>query len=126
MLSLSDAIRKGAKYGPQLYSTYLHAKTDDGSIGSCALGAAWLGAGKTTRHTCNMLSMKVLFPQLLRRICSCPMDCSGPDLYDVARVVTHLNDHHRWTREAIADWVARLEPEQTPAVVEEPELELVC
>jgi hypothetical protein len=28
----------------------------------------------------------------------------------LASVVTHLNDDHRWSREKIAEWVARVEP----------------
>ncbi len=29
-------------------------------------------------------------------------------------MVIHLNDDHRWTREQIADWVATVEPSETP------------
>jgi hypothetical protein len=28
-----------------------------------------------------------------------------------------LNDHHRWTRERIAEWVATVEPQDAPAPV---------
>ena len=33
----------------------------------------------------------------------------------VMSVVMHLNDHHRWTREAIADWVETIEAQHEAA-----------
>lgn len=32
----------------------------------------------------------------------------------IKRVIPHLNDKHRWSREQIADWVERIEKEMAP------------
>lgn len=43
---------------------------------------------------------------------SCPA-CHGAAV-SVFRLISHLNDTHRWTREAIADWVQTIEDAQQP------------
>lgn len=44
---------------------------------------------------------------------TCPAEhCKGMGSFDgvpVTKVVIHLNDHHRWTREKIADWLDTLD-----------------
>jgi hypothetical protein len=43
----------------------------------------------------------------------------------IQTIVYHLNDHHRWTRSQIADWVATVEPissEEVKASEESPSL----
>ncbi len=76
-------------------------------IATCALGAA-REAGYWEDDAINAARV------------SCP-HCG----YDAPRlgIVVHLNDHHRWTREQIADWVESqerlIEPEPAPAVRED-------
>ena len=41
----------------------------------------------------------------------CPAGCRD-GVYNVFIGIIHLNDHHRWTREAIADWVEGIERAQ--------------
>ena len=52
----------------------------------------------------------------------CPV-CSGTRLPGFARrvpgIVPHLNDIHRWSREAIADWVEEQERRHQPSTPEE-------
>ena len=46
---------------------------------------------------------------------SCPVKTKTPDggdcpyVNDVMRIVVHLNDNHRWTREQVADWLETLD-----------------
>lgn len=54
-----------------------------------------------------MEKLRVLFPVLVS-IKSSPCGCD--DLKgDVGSIIAHLNDHHGWSREAIAEWVATIE-----------------
>lgn len=45
---------------------------------------------------------------ILWRKVDCPA-CTRPQ-ETAQRTIAHLNDKHKWTREAIADWIATLEP----------------
>lgn len=47
---------------------------------------------------------------------TCGIRCMHVDC--TAVLVMHLNDVHRWTREAIADWIESIEPRAVPASVE--------
>lgn len=97
---LSDAIIEGSKLKPQGRGQ-LEA---DGK--TCAIGAAIEGAG----YQCHFGPVSTdVFPQLLRRVekpCKCAIPTDELTLYCV---VTHLNDFHRWTREACAGWVMTVE-----------------
>ena len=95
---------------------------------TCALGAAIRavgcgshqqvsnGKGKPFRGKAVKSGDKVNvieFPDdwlpLLRMVPQCPVTlCKESD--EVDRLVTHLNDDHRWTREQIAEWIETLEP----------------
>lgn len=105
-MRLSEAIRLGAMLKPQAFGTLWRG------VGSCALGAAYDALG------CAPFE----FPREIERfaaqtIAVCPAceSCWGPwpPLSGVA-VIGHLNDDHRWTREQIADWVARVELTDAP------------
>lgn len=107
-LKLSDAIRLGAMLGPQVFGKSFSG-TGDG--GSCALGAADLAIGRT-----RLLDA---FPWAFKPVKqTVPLDLI-PDDYpcpedNLTFLIAYLNDHKRWTRERIADWVASLEPANPP------------
>ena len=100
-ISFSDAIRLGAAQGPQLFGEYL-----DGHGGSCAAGAAAIGAGAADFPWSRW---RVLLDRVdCCPVCMCTTFTRGPvpgiGISQVIDVVIHLNNDHRWTREAIADW----------------------
>jgi hypothetical protein len=43
----------------------------------------------------------------------CPA-CGDLTAFGPFITILHLNDHHKWTREQIADWVQTIEDAQTP------------
>ena len=91
---LSEAIRLGAKLGPQAFGK-LH---DENTQGTCAIGAAFQVLGEfRSEHQWCVAKIPI----------RCP-DC-GREKKKIYHIITHLNDHHRWSREAIADWVETLE-----------------
>lgn len=57
--------------------------------------------GMETRVTCPMLNK-------LSKDESWVLHCRGGQT-DLMRVMIHLNDHHKWTREQIADWLVESE-----------------
>ncbi len=78
----------------------------------CALAAAYShtfpNAAKNGGGVITALSK--VYP-IVNAKASCPdRGCNIPG--DVAHIVMHLNDQHKWTREKIADWVGTLEDEQ--------------
>lgn len=86
-MRLSAAIRTGAKMAPQAFWI---DRTSTGA--TCAMEAAFDGAGLPVGTT----------PPSWATPFSCPL-CGW--LSRLIHVVGHLNDHHRWSREKIADWV---------------------
>lgn len=109
-MKLSDAIREGAKLRPQCFSqTYFHEGC------SCALGAALEAVGFSYGDMGRIRSTVLgdLFPILLSHrdehgLYDCPI-AGCPYKQSPFSVIAHLNDHHRWTREQIADWVEQIE-----------------
>lgn len=113
-MKLSEAIRLGAMIRPQGSGVYF-------SLGrSCALGAAFEACGATAYDEGFATSGDYLF-SILRMWAPCP--ACVYDHHRLGFVVTHLNDHHGWTREQIADWVETIEaqhadhPQEQPAPV---------
>lgn len=95
-MKLSEAIKLGAMTGPQVFGNYI----EEGG-GTCALGAALRAVGEPE------CLEEEQFP-ILDQLADCP-ECGpiiGSRVWDV---VAHLNDDHRLTREAIADWVQTIE-----------------
>jgi hypothetical protein len=99
-MKLSEAIRDGAKRRRQVYGV---GSKDEGS---CALGAAreamtgtWFG------NSCVITWAGMTFPHFPnQQPCpACGIEKSFPG------VVAHINDHHQWSREAIAEWVETIE-----------------
>lgn len=98
-LRLSEAIRLGATMRPQAFRTLV---TDDGA---CALGAALLAVGARPEEAVRSALNRWPWASTVNA------DCPGCGRSrTVFRVITHLNDRHRWTREQIAKWVAGIEP----------------
>lgn len=137
-MKLSEAMRLGAMLRPQ-YRGSLRGTTRSRSgflglfgkrvSGSCALGAAFEAAacpvvdgiaerdyvsfrgtpakaGRPVKIT--MMSQEWI--ELLDKIVSCPY-CG--EFAALERIITHLNDKHKWTREDIASFVALHEPNLT-------------
>src|SRR5918994_57756 len=98
-MRLSEAIRLGAMMRPQAFRTLL---TDDGAY---AFGAALLAVGARPEEA--VPSALDRWPWASTVSADCPGCGRSRTLF---RVITHLNDRHRWTREQIAKWVAAIEP----------------
>jgi hypothetical protein len=124
-LRLSEAIRLGAMLRPQFFGAS-SGTLPDGRVGTCAMGAALEAIGFGPKEFCvirpPMLEPWTDFALQEER---CPVvDCAKPNT--ISGVAAHLNDAHKWTREAIADWVEQMEAKHLPAVVQEEQAELVC
>lgn len=106
--SLSEAIREGAKLRPQAHHGMLLAG------GTCAMGAAAEAIGFSTReidYGCYF-DLLDLYPYARTTETTCPVvSCGKAWDFDnksrtyLGQLIVHLNDDHRWTREAIADWL---------------------
>lgn len=115
-MRLSDAIRLGSMIRPKVDGYFFH----DGK--SCALGAALEATGTVydeggcKRHRD---ALRARWPFAVLRFVSCP--ACGRSM-PLAALVAHLNNGgveyfgtgHDWTREAIADFVATVEPADLP------------
>jgi len=139
MMPLSQAIRLGSMMRPQAFG-YLQQplpfqwlrKLLGLPLGrTCALGAAYEAGGcrstiivateyiPTFRGpgvAVGEASRQIEFPDcwvtILHLTSDCPTGCEGVQM--VERIIAHLNDDHRWTREQIADWVESIERSQEP------------
>jgi hypothetical protein len=122
---MSDAMRRGAAKRPQAFGTVV----DPATGGTCAWGAAmdgvdrlqfvngvYIASGEQVRRRYGW--------QIVERMATCPA-CNRRQS-NVGEIIVHLNDQHRWTREAIADWLDVIDPPPAPVEkVQEPEEELV-
>ena len=110
-MKLSEAIRLGAMLRPQAFGDY----TD--GVGTCAIGAACEAYGVPLNADTELLPWSELLEAT--DVATCPVcGVSGPFESDEAfyGLIPHLNDDHRWAREAIADWVETIERAQEPHV----------
>jgi hypothetical protein len=103
----SEAIREGAKFRPQGFGSLLSGGA------SCAVGAAleaMLGSVPPLNDL-HPFFEDVGYPYMVNTVVSCPLGhCFMSNAKsDLACTVLHLNDHHKWTREAIADWLSEEE-----------------
>jgi hypothetical protein len=99
--SLSQLIRVGAGLKPQGFGQ----PVKDGK--TCAFGAAYDALGILDNPR-RWRSIERLYPyvnDVVDGTSACRYLRSEPLRY----IVTHLNDCHHWTREAIADWVEEYE-----------------
>lgn len=109
-MKLSEAIRAGARMGPQVKFSYVE-KASDGRIFSCALGAAGLAAfGPLFKEGKMSFALSEKFP-VMRQVVICPERGS---LCELAVAIVRLNDFYRWSREQIADWVESVERASEP------------
>jgi hypothetical protein len=110
-MRLSEAIRLGSLLKPQTFGDY------ENLSGTCALGAACEAMGVDLACSGDIAKFEISHALLLSLDCPVCHDAVAPD------VVVHLNDDHRWTREAIADWLESQERElglQSPVAGEAP------
>ena len=82
---LSEAIRLGALWGPQIRGTYVSAQG-----GSCALGAAIQALGLQPQY--GYAELRRTFPTLRQSL---------------VEAMAQRNDYLGWTREQIADWLVQ-------------------
>ena len=103
--ALADAIRKGADRRPeQAFGDYFR-----GRKASCALGAAYEGMYRLPDNADGTRPTKDLewfFDCLEGSVRRCPADGCRKRL-TLASILVHLNDEHRWSREAIASWLEK-------------------
>ena len=97
---LSDAIRIGSAMKPQAFGAMFH------NGGSCAVGAAWDGVRLNNGTMESLNGQGQLFTALHERGCGV-CQYHNPDGW----AIPHMNDIHRMSREAIADWVESVEIE---------------
>jgi hypothetical protein len=117
-MKLSEAIRLGSMLKPQAFNEL----AADGK--TCALGAAYEAVGMAidarwgTQEEIQQRKARIRaeFPLIYQSDLAfvAPCGCLGGTLHftDVGAAIIHLNDHHRWSREQIADWVATIEPQE--------------
>ncbi len=115
-MKLSEAIRLGAMLRPQAF----HTEYDD--EGSCAIGAAFEAVGLRSFLEAGLKDDQDPWVWSNHTFARCPA-CNKRD--EVTSLIQELNDGHRWTREAIADWVEIIENAQPAPVKVQPE-EAVC
>ena len=136
-LKLSEAVRLGAMLGPQARFSLSRQRRKYIFFGpvvneSCALGAAFAASGARTvwhvyqsdgehdtsfrggrrKHKAGESYLVTEHPwtELMWVLVSCPA-CSKVVNAPLFKVIPHLNDKHRMTREQIADWIATIEAE---------------
>lgn len=108
-MKFSEAIRLGAKLGPQVYGMLW----DKATQGSCALGAARAAIGFMP------------WPDEWRWVVdtTIPYWLSDHWAYQtVETVIVHLNDRCHWTREQIADWVEKWEEAHEQELAEQSQI----
>lgn len=102
--ALAEAIRSGADRRPeQAFGDYFY-----GRHASCALGAAYEGMYRLPDDMEGRRPTKDLeeyFDCLEGTVRPCP-EHGCKKVITLAALIVHLNDDHRWSREAIAAWVA--------------------
>lgn len=106
-MKLSEAIRLGAMLKPQAFGQY-------GSVASCALRAATdaLGIPPNKADSPDYDALKARYRYLdVLQPCPVPTCWLSGETDRALAVIYHLNDHHQWTREQIADWIATIEPQ---------------
>lgn len=110
--TLAQAIRVGCLSSTPCIGEYVQFMAD-GSVEACALGAAALALGfDQTSDGLPTTTVRDRFPSTCAtgRFYLCP-SC-GQAKCSLNGVITHLNDAHIWSREAIADYAEEMEKDQ--------------
>ena len=109
---LATAIRVGAGRRPaQAFGDYFV-----GRHASCALGAAYEGLYRLAEDMGGKRPTKDLrwFFDCLENTASwCPVEGCKKHLL-LSGMIVHLNDHHEWSREQIANWLDPPQIEEAP------------
>jgi hypothetical protein len=108
-MKLSEAIREGAKKTRQCFNFYIDDALTGLPVATCALGAAADVAGlfpeiKRLETLSPMFSRWPILDVTPEMPCNC-----GGRAAALSIAIAHLNDAHRWSREAIAEWVEVIE-----------------
>lgn len=103
-MKLSEAIRKGSEQRPQFFGEYF-GLNEDSILASCAIGAAIEGFTGSRNEGDGYVQLLLQFPQLKHQV----IDPVTNQIDSLANTITELNDEAKWTREAIADWVEKIE-----------------
>lgn len=132
--ALAAAILRGAAYRPQATNgeCFEHTTLSNPPFASCTLGAAFEsidGPYLSWQEVPDFYEVAEglfdKFPCVAERAPQCPEPtCDGDKSFHMhwdARdclqdVINHLNDEHKWSREAIADWISGLAHERRQEV----------
>jgi hypothetical protein len=107
-MTLSNAIRKGALAHPQGRPGMVFERRhgSDEILGSTALGAAWVGAGRKPKDFTTR-GLAEIFPVLLHEESNeCPAGGTCGTGRTLDAHIIHL-DGHGWKRERIARWLEK-------------------
>jgi hypothetical protein len=112
-VELSEAIRIGAQKRPQGHWDFF--TVEDGQVLSCALGAAFEGIANYDADPAGYRTVYRKLNECFSATLDAPTQCPVCHFstVEVRKIIVHLNDTHRWTREAIADWVETIEKQST-------------
>lgn len=105
---LSEAILLGSTLNPQGFGEFEQNSPIFGTVATCAWGAAYRAIG--AEIGVDPPEWEYAEKLVLR--------CPGCEFrFSVGCLIPHLNDDHRWTRERIAELIAKIEPQEpeTPA-----------
>jgi hypothetical protein len=98
---LADAMLEGIERRPeQSFGEYYRGRKS-----SCALGAAYEGIYRIPVDADGIRPRRLdlLFDCLDNEVRRCPA-CAQKRL-PIGAIIIHLNDHHHWTRQQIAQWL---------------------
>lgn len=114
---LAMYMRLGAMLRPQAF----YRAFSNG--GSCAMGAVQEAMGGFT-HILNYYCFEQspwfpLYVEMVKRHVACP-ECGRVQSETWQFLVPHLNDDHKWSREAIADWLESLKALEPPILAPVP------
>lgn len=104
--SFGEAMREGAKLAPQ----YFGSSVNEERTATCAYGAGVHAiVGTLDAITFETFDPFGAYPYLLTLHANCPADDCDQKRIHLFLMIFHLNDHHQWGREAIADWLEKEE-----------------
>jgi hypothetical protein len=102
-LTFSEAIREGAKLRSQAFGGIRNQQSR-----SCALVSGYEAITGSLGLDDDYRGVTSLYRYLLEAAAFCPAGCHLSAQLPAPPLLTliwHLNDAHKWTREAIADWL---------------------
>jgi hypothetical protein len=120
-MKLSEALRLGAMLRPQ--QAY-GALFNDSNGGTCALGAIADAVGLLDTENNKYYGpipepIRSLWRPVANVVCASACPQCGERAFGSDRVIVHLNNEHKWSRERIADWIESIERAQEQCVVPE-------